>query len=151
MVTVIARNNLGSPIIIEDLGITFSGNEIKDLTTFFDFIDLTESDDLITRVSSGEIAISDGSNYLSIAKGLEHLQIESVHLDFIQDDENVISSTLAVAGCSRTTEFQITETFVDTVYENLEYQNDTNVIEWDSNDPTKITVKNDGLYRISTC
>lgn len=153
MATVIAKNNLGSSIDVEDLGITFTSTETLDLTDLYDFVDLTESDDLKSLVSAGSITINDGDSDLSIAKGLEHLEIESVHQDYIQDVDiggGEITSIQAYSGVILTTSFQLSNTaFTTTTYESVEYENDTDVLEWDGG--SGITIKEDGEYRVSTC
>ena len=153
MATVIAKNNLGSSIDVEDLGITFTSTETLDLTDLYDFVDLTESDDLKSLVSAGSITINDGDSDLSITKGLEHLEIESVHQDYIQDVDiggGEITSIQAYSGVILTTSFQLSNTaFTTTTYESVEYENDTDVLEWDGG--SGITIKEDGEYRVSTC
>jgi len=153
MSIVIATNNTGNQIDIDDLGISLAAAEVKPLSDYFDFVDLTESDDLKVFVGNGDITINDGSNDLSIIKGLEHLDIESVHEDFIQDagSGGVINTTSAVAGAARNTSFQIPLIYTDTTYISEEYHSDRSVVEWVIGQPTRITIKSDGLYRVSTC
>jgi hypothetical protein len=151
MAIVIVKNNTGSPVNIEDLGTTLTASEIRDFTTFFDFVDLIESDDLKALVSAATVTINDGTNDLGVSKGLEHLEIESVHEDYIQDeDDGVALAALPYCGAVTNQTTILTDVWSDTIYELVELQNYPDVLEWLVSTPERITVKEDGLYRIFT-
>lgn len=151
MAIVILKNNLASTITIEDLGISLLSAEVYTATDYFDFIDLTESDDLRDYVSAASITVNDGENDLSIDKGLQHLDIESVHEDYIQDEDVIVSADSSVTGAVMGTVTQMTTSFVSTIYESQEYTNKPDVVEWNTSQPTRIQIKSDGVYRVSTC
>lgn len=151
MATVIVKNNTASPVVIEDLGISLAATETKDLTTFFDFIDITESSSLKTLVSAATVTINDGLTDLGIDKGLEHLEIESVHLDYLQDAEDgQVAGVTTYSGVVTNTVTAITDSYVDTIYEGIEFQNNITVVEWTVAVPDTITIKESGTYRISS-
>lgn len=147
-IIVILKNNTGSNVNIDDMGVTLSSSQVYTATDYFEFVDLTESDDLKTLVSAATITVNDGTTDLSIAKGLEHLEIESVHLDYIQDGDVIISSNLPCAGAFMSTVTQMTDTYVDTIYTDAEYINDPTALTWNISSPTRIQIFKDGLYRV---
>jgi len=77
-ITIIVRNNTTSKIYIDDLGIDLDASEVRNLTETFRKEMLYASDDLIDLVSSGDLDVNDGTQYLSISEGLEHLQLMSL-------------------------------------------------------------------------
>lgn len=80
---VIAKNITVSNIIIEDLGIEIPSGAQIDLTEFFEKIEIGNSDDLDSKVSSGNIVINDGTNDLSITNGLKHINFETEYEDSV--------------------------------------------------------------------
>jgi hypothetical protein len=146
-ITVIARNNTGSSINLDDLGITLISSETRILTDYFDYIELTESTDLFDNVSNGNITINDGNIDLNITEALQHLSFESEYQDLKQDESISGGITVDLACCdiSTQTSFSVNSSWQDTIYTTVDIENDPNVIEHGSNG---ITIKETGIYNI---
>jgi hypothetical protein len=95
MSTIIAKNNTGSDIFLEDLGVTIPASSNRTLTDTIEVERITESDDLKTKVTSGDITINDGINDLSISDGLLHIKFETEY-----EDESTKSGTWTVDSTS---------------------------------------------------
>lgn len=146
-ITVIVKNNTGNPVNIDDIGVSLSASEIRTLSDYFDYNDLMESDDLISFVNAGTLTINNGSTDLSIADALDYLQVE-----VIPSEGGEISTTLAYAGVTRTTEFQLATSFVNTIYDTEDYHSDRSVVESGlTSNGDRLLVKENGLYQISNC
>lgn len=95
MSTIIAKNNTGSDIFLKDLGVTVPASSSLNLTEIIEVERITESDNLKTEVTSGDITINDGTNDLSISDGLLHIKFETEY-----EDESTKSGTWTVDSTS---------------------------------------------------
>jgi len=86
MSTIIARNNTGSNISIEDLGITIDTVNDLVLTDIFTMVEVCISKDLKTYIYSDSIIINDGVGWLTIAGGIKHTTLETEFGDDIELD-----------------------------------------------------------------
>jgi hypothetical protein len=147
-VIVIAHNNTGSSINLDDLGITLTSSETRILTDYFDYIELTESNDLYVNISNGNIAINDGNINLNTTEALQHLNFESEYQDLKQDESisGGISTDLACCDISTQTSFSVGSSWQNTVYTNVDIENDPTVVEHDTD---SIKIYEDGVYNIS--
>ncbi len=150
-ITIIATNNTGSSINLDDLGVSLSSSEVRNLTNTFDSVELVESIDLNINVASGDIGINDGIIDLSISDALAHINIESEYQDLEQDSDigGVISTDLVVVDLYRSTQYQMTSSWEDVIFDVLELENDNTVLEWDTSNTSRVLVKESGLYEIS--
>ena len=148
MNVVIAHNNTGSSINIDDLGIILSPSEIRNLTDVFDFIELTESEDLRNYINDGTITINDGTTDLNIQDSLNHIYVESEYLDGLQDAQMPLISLPAV-DVANTTTISVNTTWTDIPFPTTDLQNNVQVIEHNVSDNSKIDIKEDGIYRIT--
>jgi hypothetical protein len=153
MSTVIAKNNTGSTVDIQDIGISLGASEVINLTTFYKMFDLVNSTHLRSLVSSGTVGINNGTSDLGIADALNHLNIESEYEDLIQDaDMGVTLTALPYCGVIRTSTVALTNTYANIIYQTVQLQNYTTILEWLVANPERITVKQAGLYRVyATC
>lgn len=79
MWTLIVKNNGGSSVFFEDLGIAVSGTGQVAFSDFFTYEQIADSDDLRTAVASGgNIVINDGSSDLSASDGVDYLTFEHI-------------------------------------------------------------------------
>ncbi len=69
--TIIAKNNAGSPVSIEDLGVEIPGSSQRTLSDTFDFSEICTSEDLKTLVNATTITINDGTSDLNVSDGLD--------------------------------------------------------------------------------
>jgi hypothetical protein len=152
LVSVTARNNTVSVLLINDLGISFASSEIKLLSTYFKFIELVQSNDLLTAVTASTISLSinGGTSYLNVTDATNLLKVESEYEDLIQDASISIVSSSSKCICIET---NIGWTIPNTTYTDVpfavaEYMNDTTVLEWVIGTPTRILIKQAGTYRI---
>jgi len=76
-VAIIAINNTGSRILIEDLGKFIDSSASVDLTDIFEKEEISSSDDLLVYVSSGDITINDGTQDLNISDGIKQITIQT--------------------------------------------------------------------------
>lgn len=75
---VIAKNNTDSAITMNDLsGVTIDSTSQIILTDIFKFYDLSNSINLKTYVTNGNIIINNGTSDLSIENGLKHVSTKS--------------------------------------------------------------------------
>jgi hypothetical protein len=81
MSTIIAKNNTGSNIFIEDLGVTVPASSSINLTEIFDIIRVLQSDNLKTEVNDEDITINDGTYDLPTIEGLKHITIQTEYED----------------------------------------------------------------------
>ena len=75
MWTLIVKNNGGSPITIEDLGITVPATSQITFSDQFEYEEIASSDDLRDEVNSGNLVVNDGSSDLSSANGVLYLTL----------------------------------------------------------------------------
>jgi len=75
MWTLIIKNNGGSPITIEDLGITVPATSQITFSDQFDYEDIASSDDLRGEVNSGNLVVNDGSSDLTSPNGVLYLTL----------------------------------------------------------------------------
>jgi len=150
-ITVIATNNTSNTISIDDLGISINSSESITLTDYFEYIELTESNDLYNSVQSGDIGINDGTSDLNIQQALQHLSFESEYQDIIQDSSIVgtVAMDLACVDISNTNQFSVNSSWTDTVFPNTDLENDPNTIQHDTIQQSRILIKEDGIYNIS--
>jgi hypothetical protein len=94
--TVIAKNVTGSPVTIDDLGVTILGLQQKTLSDYFRLEELWESVNLGTLVAAGTIVINDGSSDLGITPGTNY--ITPVVADRNVDSELDSATSTATAG-----------------------------------------------------
>lgn len=79
MWTVIVKNNGGSAVFFDDLGISVPASASITFSDFFTYEEIADSDDLRSAVASaGNIVINDGSNDLSAADGVWYLTFEHI-------------------------------------------------------------------------
>ena len=76
--TIILKNNLGSELEIEDLGIFLAPSSTTDITGLYVFTEIASSRDLYTAVLAGDVTINDGSDDLSISDGIDYISIKTV-------------------------------------------------------------------------
>lgn len=74
---IIAINNTGSRILIEDLGKFIDSSASVDLTDIFEKEEISSSDDLLVYVLSGDITINDGTQDLNISDGIKQITIQT--------------------------------------------------------------------------
>lgn len=85
---VIIKNNTQDIISIKDLsGATVPVSGQINLTDIFKFYEIASSLNLKTYVTSGDVTVNDGTEDLSIANGLKHLEIKSAYEAIIQNQE----------------------------------------------------------------
>jgi len=82
---IIAKNVVGSNIIIEDLGIRFPSGAQINLTELFEQTEINNSDDLKLKVNLGHIILNDGISDLNITNGLKHINFETEYEDTTSD------------------------------------------------------------------
>jgi len=149
-VIVIAHNNSSTSISINDLGVELLPNETRNLTDYFDYPEITESDDLKNYVSSGDIGINDGTNDLNISDALKHLYFESEHLDLLQDESMVgNASELSCSDVSNINVFSVPSSWSATNFPITDFENNSAVIEHDTSNTERILIKEDGIYDIT--
>ena len=92
MKTIIARNNTSNNIYYRYLdGITITASGILTLSDYFSPFTLAIAEELLDDVTSGDISINDGTNYLSSAEGVEYLSyatLNHTHPEIQQEDYN---------------------------------------------------------------
>jgi len=149
-ITVIAINNTGSSINLDDLGVILSSAETRNLTDYFDFIELTESEDLINNVSNGNIGINDGTNDLNIVDALQHLNFESEYQDLQQDASitGSVSTDLACVNVSNDNIVSINSNWTNSYFPSTDFENKPSIIEHDTSNTDRILIKEDGVYTI---
>lgn len=149
MAIVIVKNNTASTVEVPDLGISLAAIETINFTNFFKFFELVASNDLKVLVSNGTVTINNGTEDLNIGDALNLLNVESEYDDLIQDAGSGVALTaLPYCGVIRSTIIRIPNVWTNIIYESLQLQNYTNVLEWLVGSPDIITVKQDGLYSI---
>lgn len=141
---IIAKNTTTGYMDVNDLGLTIGPSEVINLTEIFTKNEILESADLKPLVEIGNIIINDGTQDLSASDGLMHVGFETEYEDLF--DVPIIESELPVTSISRDTNFPITTTPTPIQYQNLLIQNLDDIIEWASDNPTKIFIKQTGLY-----
>ena len=72
-IIVIVKNNTGSSVFIEDMGIEISGSSQRDISDIFDFTEICTSLDLKTFVQDSTFTINNGTDDLSIADATEYI------------------------------------------------------------------------------
>lgn len=79
--TIIVKNNTGSPLFIEDMGLEIPGSGQRTLSDLFSntFYVISNSDSLKVFVTSGDITINNGIVDLSIEDALEFLTPSSIY------------------------------------------------------------------------
>ncbi len=78
---VIAKNNTVSDIMLTELGIVLPGSDQLNLTDQFELNDIIECDTLEDNISNGNITINDGTDDLSMANSLKHVDYETEYED----------------------------------------------------------------------
>ena len=73
---VIAKNNTGSSISIEDMGVEIPGSGQRTLSDTFDFNEICTSEDLKGYITNSTFTINDGSSDLSIDDALDHVDCQ---------------------------------------------------------------------------
>ncbi len=149
-IIIIAKNNTGTDIEIEDLGISISAAGQKELANYFDYIEIVESDNLKNFVSNAHITINDGNNDLNISDGLKHISIQSVYEDSFEDGGTGSTPLfdLPVSQISQQTQFNLNNTYADILWDTIILENDTDIIEWDQTNRERIHIKEEGLYTV---
>jgi len=89
---IIAKNNTGGAIFIQDLGIEVPGSGNRTLTSTFTKTEISTSSDLYNEVSTGNITINDGITDLSISNGLKHINFETQYEDVDPTDSTALIS-----------------------------------------------------------
>ncbi len=149
-ITIIATNNTGSLINLDDIGVSLSSSEVRNLTNTFDTVELVESNDLYNNVASGDIGINDGIVDLSISDALAHINIESEYQDLEQDsDIGIDAMDLSVLGISNPTTWSIPNTYTDIPYPDTDIESNNDVIEHDGVNNDRVLIKEDGIYNIT--
>lgn len=110
--TTIAKNNTGSAVSVEDLGIEIPGSGQRILSDTFSESEICESQDLKTLVGDSTFTINDGSNDLSVADGLEHIRCKGegggVYYDATTFVPHTLSDHLDVSGTSPDDKYGLT-------------------------------------------
>jgi hypothetical protein len=75
--TIIAKNNTGSAIFLQDLGTTIPASSNLTLTDILTTREITQSQELKTQVTSGDVTINDGTDDLSVSNGLREISFET--------------------------------------------------------------------------
>ncbi len=91
---IIARNNTQNRILIDDLGVFIDATSSVQLTGVngtFEKETVASSEDLLARVITGDISISDGIEFLSIVDGVKHVTIQTEW----EDEEIIPPHTLS--------------------------------------------------------
>lgn len=79
MWTIVVKNNGGSAKSFEDLGISVPASGSISFSDFFDFTEISNSDDLRSAVASaGNIVLNDGSSDLNAIDAVDLLTIENI-------------------------------------------------------------------------
>ena len=79
--TVIAKNNSGSTQVLENLGTEILNGTQLTLSDYFEYSDLTDDDDLKTKVSNGDLVINDGTADLTATEGVNYLSRDNLYND----------------------------------------------------------------------
>jgi hypothetical protein len=74
---VILKNNSGSDVEIEDLGITIANGTQKSISTFFSYDEVSTSEDLKTLVNAGTLVVNNGLGDLDSTDGVEYIWLEN--------------------------------------------------------------------------
>lgn len=69
-------NNTNAVLTINDLGITFTPNETKDLCTLKQLYEISSSSDLITLISTNKVYISDGTHVLTTTEAIQYVVVQ---------------------------------------------------------------------------
>ena len=102
MIIVIAKNNNGSAVGIESLGLSipaFSQRELVGPDGSFTFGEISTCAELHTLVYDGDLVINDGTSDLSIVNALDHISGDKIHA--IIEGPKDISGKLRVQQSSR--------------------------------------------------
>ncbi len=83
MFTVVIKEPNVTDVEVEDLGITVTQNTSITMSDQFTYFELAGSDDLRTKVNSGDLVVNDGSGDLSSANGVIYLTW--VHKKYLAD------------------------------------------------------------------
>jgi len=86
---IIAINNSGVEVFINDLGISIPIASQRDLFKEFNLEELDKSDDLKTHVLAENIIINDGDENITANEALSHLKIESEWSDYADEGVEV--------------------------------------------------------------
>jgi hypothetical protein len=78
MWALIIKNNTGSSIIVEDLGIPVPSAGQIDFSTQFTYDEIAGSDDLRTEVVAGNLVVNDGTSDLSSSEGEKYLKLYNI-------------------------------------------------------------------------
>lgn len=153
--TIIARNVSGSSITLEDLGLSLDPSEERDLSELFEFPVIAGAEILQASVASGDIVINDGVEDLSISDGLKHINWQTEYEDAEQDETSggggVVRVDLPAVSVNKHISFPLQElVWADITWDTLSFQNVPDSIEWDTSNPDRILIKEDGFYNIST-
>jgi len=76
-IIVIVKNNTGSSVFIEDMGIAVPGSGQRDFSEIFDFTEICASEDLLGFVTDSTFTINDGTNDLNINDAQIHLDCKN--------------------------------------------------------------------------
>lgn len=105
MSTIIVKNNTGTSVFIEDMGIAVPGSGQRIFSDIFDFTEICVSEELKSLVSNSTFTINNGTTDLTISDALDYLTCKNINtggvtwsdlegLMFIQSiDSDPISST----------------------------------------------------------
>ena len=78
---VIAINNSGSNVILNDLGITIANTASITLSDYFSFGEIADSMDLQNAVAAGSLTINNGTIDLSVANGVKYVTRDNLYND----------------------------------------------------------------------
>jgi len=71
-----AKNNTSSILTINDLGITLTPNETKDLVIEKQLYEIASSSDLLSLISSNKISINDGTHELTSTEAIQYIVVQ---------------------------------------------------------------------------
>jgi hypothetical protein len=95
---VIVKNNTGSSIFIQDLGLELPGSGQKIFSDIFDFTEICVSEDLKSFVADSTFTINNGISDLTIADAIKYLECKADSGDFFvgfNDLKNAIATNHA--------------------------------------------------------
>ena len=75
--TIIVKNNTGTAVFIEDMGIEVPGAGQRTFSDIFDFIEICRSEDLKIYVNNSTFTINDGTDDLSISDAIDYIDCKS--------------------------------------------------------------------------
>ena len=132
MATVIAKNNTGSSVLIDDLGIDVPAGGQLNLSELFEFEDISGSDNLKTLVNNDTFIINNGVIDLSKSDSLLHIYHQTVYEDSFEDGGSGVGGDLSTIQIGRTTGLALSTSWQDVNFDTTHIENDVTTLEHDN-------------------